>query len=255
MTTPNSYEDERRAAAYAGLEFPGTYFLAYRDLPALIDEYVRGRRAIDFGCGAGRSTRFLQKLGFAAIGVDISADMIDQAHELDPAGDYRLITAGDWDDLPPGEWDLVLAAFTFDNVPTHDQRAALMTDIAELLAPEGVFINLVSSPDIYLNEWASFSTRDFPENQQAGSGDPVKIIITGIGDDRPVVDIVCSDADYRDIHDRAGLRVITTRAPLGDADDGHDWVNEEDIAPWVIYLLGRDEGPLDRVGSRQIAPD
>jgi hypothetical protein len=30
----NTYADPSRAAAYAGLAFPGTYHLAFRDLPA-----------------------------------------------------------------------------------------------------------------------------------------------------------------------------------------------------------------------------
>lgn len=72
----NVYADSKRAEAYSKLEFPGTYYLAYRDLPEIIFQHVKGRRAIDFGCGAGRSTRFLQKLGFDVIGVDISEDMI-----------------------------------------------------------------------------------------------------------------------------------------------------------------------------------
>ena len=36
MDFANVYEDTRRAAAYANLEFPGTYYLAYRDLPDII---------------------------------------------------------------------------------------------------------------------------------------------------------------------------------------------------------------------------
>ena len=54
----NVYDDSRRAEAYAGLELPGTYYLAYRDLPAIIGEHVRGTKALDFGCGAGRSSRW-----------------------------------------------------------------------------------------------------------------------------------------------------------------------------------------------------
>ena len=34
-TFGNVYEDEERARAYATLEFPGTYYLAFRDLPAI----------------------------------------------------------------------------------------------------------------------------------------------------------------------------------------------------------------------------
>jgi len=51
----NVYEDEERARAYATLQFPGTYYLAFRDLPALIRRYNGGSRALDFGCGTGRS--------------------------------------------------------------------------------------------------------------------------------------------------------------------------------------------------------
>lgn len=77
----NTYDDAARAAAYSTLEFPGTYYLAYRDLPLIIAKYVTGRQALDFGCGAGRSTRFLQKLGFSATGIDISAHMVQLAHQ------------------------------------------------------------------------------------------------------------------------------------------------------------------------------
>jgi SAM-dependent methyltransferase len=64
----NVYEDEERARAYATLQFPGTYYLAFRDLPALIRRYNHGSRALDFGCGTGRSTRFLRNLGLNVIG-------------------------------------------------------------------------------------------------------------------------------------------------------------------------------------------
>lgn len=70
METRNSYDNAKMAAAYARLEFPGTYYLAYRDLPDIIAEHVRGSRALDFGCGTGRSTRFLRKL-YEAAGLEL----------------------------------------------------------------------------------------------------------------------------------------------------------------------------------------
>ena len=72
----NVYEDEERARAYATLQFSATYYLAFRDLPALIRPYNHGRRALDFGCGTGRSTRFLRNLGLEVIGVDIAQAML-----------------------------------------------------------------------------------------------------------------------------------------------------------------------------------
>ena len=86
MTFTNCFEDVTRANAYATLEFANTYYLAFRDLPAIFAEYAPGKRALDFGCGTGRSTRFLQQLGFNATGVDISEDMLRIARTTDPAG-------------------------------------------------------------------------------------------------------------------------------------------------------------------------
>ena len=122
MSFSNVYDDTERAEAYATLEFPGTYYLAYRDLPAIITEYVTGREALDFGCGAGRSTRFLKKLGFDVIGIDISSSMIQLAMKLDPNGSYRLVDAGDFSAFEPARFDLVLSAFAFDNIPHVAKR-------------------------------------------------------------------------------------------------------------------------------------
>ena len=114
----NAYADAGYADAYASLEFANTYYLAFRDLPGLILSRANGGRAVDFGCGAGRSTRFLKKLGFDAVGVDIAEDMIRKARDVDPAGDYRLLAEGGPLPLQAGSCDLVLSAFTFDNIPT-----------------------------------------------------------------------------------------------------------------------------------------
>ena len=232
----NVYQDRRRASAYATLEFPGTYHLAYRDLPALYRAHVRGTRALDFGCGAGRSTRFLKRLGFEAIGVDVSADMIAQARERDPAGDYRLVADGDFAGLPAG-FDLVQSVFTFDNVPGREHKAALFAGLAARLAAGGRIVSLVSSPEIYLHEWTSFSTAAFPGNRTARCGDPVYVVMKDVEDRRPVEDVLWPHQDYLDVYARAGLRVITEHRPLGREDEGIAWVSETRVAPWAVYVL------------------
>lgn len=253
----NIYQDPRYADAYARLEFPGTYALAFRDLPEIFAAHVRGRRALDFGCGAGRSTRFLVRCGFDAVGVDISEDMVRQARQLDPEGDYRVIADGDFAALPAGGFDLVLSAFTFDNVPTAERKTRILRGLRGLLAPAGGgerspseggrgpgaghagrLVNLVSSPDIYLHEWVSFSTRDFPENQGARSGDVVRIVNTAVADRRPVEDILWTDEAWHEVYTAAGLVQLEARRPLARDDEPGDWVSETAVAPWVIYVLG-----------------
>lgn len=156
----NVYDDKARADAYAKLEFPGTYYLAYRDLPAIISEHVKGAAALDFGCGTGRSTR------------------------------------------------------------------------------GGRIVSLVWSPDIYINEWSSFSTKDFPENRTTSCGDKVRIVMVDVPDQRPVEDILWTDEGYREVHERAGLTPVKTYRPLANKAAPHERVSETAIAPWVIYVLG-----------------
>ena len=235
----NVYEDSARAAAYDKLEFPGTYYLAYRDLPAIFEKHAPGRTALDFGCGTGRSTRFLKRHGFDAIGVDISAEMVRLARDRDADGDYRVVGDGDLSSLPPGAFDLALAAFTFDNIPTEALKTSLFSQLGRVINAEGRIVALVSAPEIYTHEWASFTTKDFPENAKAKAGDTVKIIMTDVEDRRPVEDVVWPDADYRRVFAGAGLQVIDVVRPLGLASEPFAWASETTVAPWTIYVLGK----------------
>lgn len=235
----NVYDDPERARAYAQLDFPGTYFLAFRDLPALLARHVRGTRALDFGCGAGRSSRFLRGLGFEVTGVDIAAPMLEQARERDPRGDYRLVADGDPDALPDGPFDLVLSAFTFDNVPTRERKVALFASLGARLTPAGRIVSVVSAPEIYRHEWASFSTRDYPENRDARAGETVRIVMLDVPDARPVEDVVWPDADYLDVYRAAALEPLACERPLGREGEPVAWVSETRVAPWVHWVLGR----------------
>ncbi len=237
-TFSNVYDDADRARAYAGLEFPGTYYLAFRDLPVLLRRYACGTRALDFGCGAGRSTRFLRDLAFGVTGVDVSELMLDQARSRDPHGDYRSVADGTLAELGTGTFDLVLAAFTFDNIPTDQQKTSALRELRRLLAPGGRLIVVVSSPAIYRHEWASFSTRDYPANRRARDGDSVRIVMLDVPDRRPVVDIVCSDTHYRELFEAVGLCVADAIRPLATGAESVQWVSETTIPPWTIYVLG-----------------
>ncbi len=241
MSFVNVYEDAARAEAYSKLEFANTYYLAYRDLPEIAARHVTGKKALDFGCGSGRSSRFLKRLGFQVTGVDISEDMLRKARQAEPDGDYRVVADGDLGPLAPG-YDLVLSAFTFDNIPAAN-KPPLFSQLARLLQPSGVLINLVSSPEIYWHDWASFSTREYAaQNRQAKNGDTVLIVTTDFEDCRPCADVLCDDQSYRHLYAQAGLQVMEWRRPLATGREPYHWVSETTIAPWVIWVLKREVG-------------
>jgi SAM-dependent methyltransferase len=236
MNFVNVYDNARRAEAYSKLEFANTYHLAFRDLPEIFRTHVKGTAALDFGCGTGRSTRFLRGLGFDPVGVDISQEMISRACEVDPKGDYRLIPDNE-SALPPARFSLIQSAFTFDNIPGMDNKVRLFRDLRSLLTPDGVLVNIVSAPEIYWNEWASFTTRDFPENRKARAGEPVRIITIDFEDRSPAVDILWPHESYLELYARAELGLVEMHKPLANGNEPYQWVSETRIAPWVIYVL------------------
>ena len=165
--------------------------------------------------------------------------MLRIARATDPSGDYRLVPGDNLSEFASGEFDLILSAFTFDNTP-QAAKARIFGDLQKLLSANGKIISVVSSPEIYTHEWASFTTKDFPENARAHSGDVVRIIVTDHEDRRPVEDILCTDESYRALYRETGLEVVEMTAPLAKGDEDYSWISETEIAPWVIYVLAQN---------------
>jgi hypothetical protein len=141
--------------------------------------------------------------------------------------------------LPGTGFSLIQSALTFDNIPGAETKVCLFRGLRELLRPDGVLVNIVSAPEIYVNEWASCSTKAFPENHNARPGDPVKIITTDFEDRSPATDILCPHESYLEVYGRSGLEVVETGKPLARGDEPYPWISETRIAPWVIYVLRR----------------
>lgn len=239
LSFENSWGNQARAESYAKLEFPNTYYLAYRDLPEIISSHVTGGEAVDFGCGTGRSTRFLKQLGFKVTGIDISADMLGIAKELDPEGQYHIVENGKYDYLGEYKYDLVQSIFTFDNIPGWENRTNILSGLSRLIKETGKIIMLDSTPELYTKEWASFSTKDFPSNSMAKTGDIVKDIMLDVEDRRPVEDIYWTVPDYHELFKRAGLTLEATYKPLGYKEEQFKWISELHTAPWMIFVLNK----------------
>jgi SAM-dependent methyltransferase len=237
----NSWGDTTRAESYSRLDFPNTYYLAYRDLPEIISRHVDGKLAVDFGCGTGRSSRFLKRLGFKVMGIDISEEMINKARSLDLSGDYRIVSNGIYDHLGTNHYDMVQSIFTFDNIPGWDNRSRILTGLRKLIKPNGKIICLDSTPELYVNECASFTTREFPENRNAKTGDVVRCIMLDVEDKRPVEDIFWSMDDYYKLFRISGLEIEAIYKPLGYDNEPYEWISEKEIAPWMIFVLNKNE--------------
>jgi SAM-dependent methyltransferase len=245
MSAGNQYNDQIRADSYAKLGITNGYYLAYRDLPNLISKYRLSGLALDYGCGTGRSTRFLRDHGFSTIGVDIAEAMIMKARDLDPQGDYHVIEPGDLRNFPATAFDFVLSNMPFDNIPTMSEKVRTLLEIARVLKPGGTKILVAASHDLYLKEWVSWSSADFPENRLAKAGDPVKVAITDLGDRRIVEDTLWTEDAYRETFKSTPLQLLEILRPIVRSHDPYqcEWVSERTHAPFVIFVLRKPHGP------------
>ena len=142
----NVYSDSERADAYATLEFPGTYYLAYRDLPTILATHVRGREALDFGCGAGRHTQALARRFGRADGVDIAPSMIETARSLgrEPNCHYHLNQRPDLSLFADATFDFVWSILALQHM-RPDYAVGYVRELLRVLAPPGALVFQVPS--------------------------------------------------------------------------------------------------------------
>jgi SAM-dependent methyltransferase len=230
-----THDYEQHAGDYAELGMEGTQYLAFRDIPMLIEE--RGgsiESVLDYGCGAGRSTRFLKLLGLDAVGVDVSEEMLEQARSKDGSGEYHHIPSGR---LPfeDSTFDLVFSSFVFLEVSRIEEIEDILTEMKRVLRKDGTIIFITASMEASLGDWVSLSY-DFPENDRPlRSGETVKLLIRGI--DVVLYDYYWTDDDYTQAAERAGLRLSKIHKPLGSSADPIEWRDETKMSPVAIYVL------------------
>lgn len=220
---------------YSKFGIEGTSWLAFRDVPALFKKYVRGENGIDYGCGAGRSTRFIKSLNLTPIGVDISEKMLTEARSLDPSTQYMKIESGQ---IPIADkaHDFVFSSFVFLVIPTKNEMKKVLTEIHRVLKDNGSLIIVTGSEKIHSKQmnWHSYIT-DYPENDHLSSGSVAKLGIKEVG--ALFFDYNWLDADYQCAFKESGFDVLEHHTPYGKATDGYPWQSETDHSPYAIYVL------------------
>lgn len=228
-----THDYEKFAKEYANLEIKDSFYLAYRDIPELIKRHAKGKKALDFGCGGGRSTRFLKKLGFEVIGVDISEDMIQQAKIRDLTGEYLQIkNAG----LPfeSSRFDLIFVSIVFMEIESKEKMIKILKEMKRVLKKDGFIVVITGTAESYTDNWASFIC-DFPENKNLKSGDKAKLIVRGT--EIVLYDYVWFEEDYSEVFEVAGLKLVEALKPLPQGDEPYKWYAEKRKPHWMIYAL------------------
>lgn len=103
-------------------------------------EVPTGARLLDLGCGTGRTTIPLARMGYRVTGVDLAPAMIAAAHARAPDLDFRVMDASALA-FPDGAFDAACFLLNgLDCVVPRSARARVMTEVRRVLRPGGVFI-------------------------------------------------------------------------------------------------------------------
>ena len=232
-----SHDYQKFAKEYSQLGIKDTFYLGYRDIPKLVKEYVKGRKALDYGCGTGRSTRFLKQNGLDVIGVDVSKDQLEEAKRLDPEGDYLLMEDSEIP-LDDSYVDLVLLSLVLMEVSSKEDMKVVFREVNRVLKSDGVVIITTDAENMYKYETTSF-TYDFPENENIKSGDQVKLGFRGTS----IVfnDYYWTEKDYDEVFSKTGFEIIEIHKPLATGDEPFEWITETDYPHFTIYVLRKDK--------------
>jgi SAM-dependent methyltransferase len=116
-----------------------------------------GRLTLDIGCGEGRVSRDLARLGHQVVSVDASPTMVAAAREADPDGEYVVADAADLP-FPAGHADL---AVSFMSLMDVDDMARSVRELSRVLEPGGHLALAVVHPINSAHELE----RDHPEDR------------------------------------------------------------------------------------------
>ena len=210
-----------------------TDYLLTRELPVILEKHDRSKRILDYGCGAGLSTRFLKSLGLNVVGVDISKAVLDLARKNDLNGHYLQIN--EQNDLPfnKSEFKIVVSTFVLFAIPTLNEIIAVFKRINRVLDKDGVFIAVTGSTEMYKRDWLSLEVKQFPQNNNPKSGDACKIKLTEV--DLVLEDYFWTDEDYEQVAKQSNFVIANKTYPLGKDEDGIAWKDEKKFPPYVFY--------------------
>lgn len=254
------------AATHHKLGLDSTLYLAYRDIPMLLQKHLFNKmnkmslRVLDYGCGAGLSTELITKMitnaGYQPdiFGVDINEKNIKFASDRLPSATFIKINPGDrLNNL--GEFDLIICNFVL-----VENKEVLMSEILKtiqsLLNESGISIitNCTSKSYKKTNKWYTFNN-DFEENTPTVAlgnkttfveDQPIKVqIFASYGSNIHFTffDFYHSGAAYRRAYLAAGLDLIETHKPHGNETDGIPWRDEINQSPYKIHVLSKQNQP------------
>ena len=197
---------------------------------------ITGKSVLDYGCGTGTFSRFLQSKGASVTGLDVSENMIEVAKSN--SSDkivFHTISDGGLDFLDDNMFDFVVSNFVLCTVPSRREISMILDQIYRVLKKEGLFVFMNSN-------WDKSNGKDFisfklEKCEDLVSGHPVIAIIKS---DPPIMlhDYFWPIAEYRKLLQESGFRINAMREKIAEGDDVR-WLDEREFPPYYVISVGK----------------
>lgn len=103
----------------------------------------KGEKVLDIACGTGYFTRQYHKLGAAASGVDLGAELIEKAKVQSPDIAYSLAAADDLSSFPDNTFEKASCVLAIQNIKNADKA---IDEASRVLRPGGRFYIVMNHP-------------------------------------------------------------------------------------------------------------
>lgn len=103
--------------------------------------FITGKRVLDIGVGAGRTTPYLQDCQPQRyVGVDYAENMVRQCQERFPGTEFRVADARSMPEFADASFDFILFSWSGIDCVDHEGRLKVLAEIRRLLVKGGVFV-------------------------------------------------------------------------------------------------------------------
>lgn len=210
----------------------GTAYLAFRDIPRLIYNHGPLENALDFGCGAGRSTYFLDSLKLNVTGVDINKEMLEKAKKSFANINFMLMNLNE---LPFNDhaFDVVFNSFVLFDMASPKELITNFKEMKRVCKKNGIVISITNSDYLFKKNWLTVKN-NYPENKNLHDGDIAKIYLSDAK--ITLYDYFWSEKTYLECLSMAGFKHTFIHKTLGKKTDGIEWVEEYTFSPYSIFV-------------------
>ncbi len=211
-------------------DITGTGYLAFRDLPLILKDN-KGKKALDFGCGAGRSSKYLERLSFCVTGVDTNPHMIKTAKSNLKSAEFLHLNSSE---LPfqNETFDLVFNSFVLFDMSSKAEIISTFKELKRVCKKGGEIVSIVNSNHLFTKHWLTVKN-NFEQNHELQSGDIARIILSDLNIE--IFDYYWTNSDYEECFKEVGFIQISKHEPLGHSNEGYDWLDELHYPPYSIY--------------------